>query len=60
MESIIVVELRATPLSNAHENVDAHYASMDSRSVSWWRKRWSIKGDYFFAAVTIVDFGTGL
>lgn len=60
MVYVIVVDLRATSLSNAHENVDVHHASMDLRSVSLSRRRLPIKVYYFFAAVTIVVFGAEL
>lgn len=40
------------------QNADARYVSMDSRSISCWRKKRSTKGNYFFAAVIIVDFET--
>lgn len=54
LEFVMVVGPRVTPLLNAH------YASMDSRNVLWWRKRRLTKGDCFFAAVIIVDFRTRL
>lgn len=38
-------KVKGHSFANAHKNVDAYYASMDSRSISWWRKRRSTQDD---------------
>lgn len=57
---VIVTELRVITLLNAQGSTDAWNASMDLWSVSRWRSRRLIKGDYFFVAQRIANFGIGL
>lgn len=60
MESVIAVDRMGISLPTANRNAFAQIANIGLRSVSWWRRRLKIKGDYLFVAVKTVDFGIGL
>lgn len=60
LESVMIVELKIISLTIAKGNAIVHDVRMDLRNILWWKRRMTIKRNYFFFAVRIVKFRNGL